>query len=161
MNFLQRLLVALAVLVPLACKSSAPEPQWQNDELSATSEHVLWEVTVLALEKEGYPVGSGLDPATLIATSGWKISLAPFKGKGWQAQAQVKYELAAPGRYKINVRVRRQLNQNLAKPLDLSYAEWEDAPDDTERALVLLQRIRSYLGNDIEISTDKARPPKK
>lgn len=147
-------LVSLALLA--ACASRPPPAEWRDGEIAAASENVLWEVTVIALEKEGYPVGAGLDPAEGRAVSGWRSSLAPFKGKGWRARAHVEYERAAPGRYRLRVRVERELNQDGVRPLDPSYAEWEPAPDDVERANVLLQRIRSYLGGEIEV----AEPPR-
>ena len=64
---------------------------WETDELSVGSERILWECTVFTLEKDGFPVGTGLDPTTLTATSGWKNSLAPFKAQGWRERAYVRY----------------------------------------------------------------------
>ncbi|MCK6448677.1 MAG: hypothetical protein L6Q99_19970 [Planctomycetes bacterium] len=161
MNRLKHACVLVVVVVlavcGASCKSDLPAPEWRDGEVTAASENVLWEVTVLALEKEGYPVGAGLDPSTGVALSGWKSSLAPFKGKGWRARAHVKYERTAPGRYRVDVRVEKELNQDLARPLDPSYAQWEPTADDAERAQVLLQRIRSYLGGEIEVADPRKK----
>lgn len=152
MSPIHRLLLCLCLVWLASCTSNRPEPQWRAGEIGVASESVLWEVTVLAMEKEGFPVGAGLDPADGVAISGWKSSLAPFKGKGWRARAHVQYERLAPGRYRVEVRVEKEVNEDLARPLDPSYAQWEPAADDLERADVLLQRIRSYLGGEIEVS---------
>jgi hypothetical protein len=126
------------------------DPEWVSDEFPATSERVLWQVTRMTLEKEGFPVGAGLDPSTVIATSGWRLDLAPFRGQGFREQAQVRFERLEPGRYKVEVRVRHEINQDIVRPLDPQYAEWEPAPDRTDRAHVLLQRIKSWMGTELE-----------
>jgi hypothetical protein len=156
MNSIRVWLACLALWLVAACAEERPPAKWNGAEIAAASENVLWEVTVLALDKEGYPVGAGLDPAKGVAVSGWKSSLAPFKGKGWRARAHVKYERTAPGRYQLDVRVEKEINQDLVRPLDPTYADWKPAADDEERSSVLLQRIRSYLGGEIDVSA----PPK-
>jgi hypothetical protein len=140
------LLVGLA-----ACKSEEPKPQWLDDEVSAASENVLWQVTLLSLEKEGFPAGSGLDPAKLVAVSAWRTSLAPFKGDGFREKAEVHIGRAAPGRYTLRVRILKETNEDVIHPMDPSYAKWERASDDVERARILLQRIKSWLGGDYEM----------
>ena len=52
---------------------------------------------MLSLEKLGFPVGSGLDPATLTAVTGWQNSLAPFRGRGYRRQAEVHFERQEQG----------------------------------------------------------------
>jgi hypothetical protein len=144
-------LLLLAALSAACAFGGKKYPQtWIRDEVEIGSERILWEVTAMALDKEGFPVGSGMDPTSLVATSGWKNSLAPFRGKGWRERAQVRYERVAPGRYRIEVRVERDLNMDIARPMDLSYADWEDAPDDEVAGAILLQRIKSTLGGGRE-----------
>ena len=105
----------------------------------------------LALRKTSFPVGAGLDPARLTATSGWKISLAPFKGKGFREQAVVQFTRETqPGRYKAEVRVKRERNEDLVRPMDLTYAQWEAEPDDVERARVVLHFIEALLSTGEE-----------
>ena len=135
-----------------------PEPAWQNWAPSIDNEKILWEVTVLALEKLRYPLGTGLDPASMRAESGWDMHLQPFKGKGYRRQAVVQYVRDDEGRYVCQVRVRRQLNQSLINPLDPAYAEWEWTADDLDAAAVLLQHIRSRLPDSFEVTEPEPDP---
>jgi hypothetical protein len=156
---LASLWIALLALSLGGCKSSGDKnADWQGSEVSAPSDRVLWEVSVYALEKEGFPTGAGLDPATQVATTPWRNSLAPFKGEGYREQAQVKFTRVAPGRFRVDVRVKRQTNEDLVRPMDLTYAKWEDAADNKDRAQVLLQRIKSRMGTDLE-STGAPKDP--
>jgi hypothetical protein len=142
-------LLAILALAGAACFSAPKhEEQWYPGEVTVASDRLLWEVTRFSLEKGGYPVGSGMDPTALVATSGWKTSLAPFRGKGWRERAQVRYQRVAPGRYRVEVRVEKQLNMDVIKPLDLRYAKWEPAPDNLEAARILLERIKAWVGAD-------------
>ena len=72
------LLFALVSCESTGMSSSHPE-QWQTSEVTTASERVLWEVTVLSLEKQDFPMGTGVDPTTMEATSGWRNNLAPFR----------------------------------------------------------------------------------
>ena len=151
-----KLVLALAILLATifvlgGCASSEPKGEWVSTKVQAGNERLLLEVTELALRKTGFPVGAGLDPAHLTATSGWKISLAPFKGKGWREQAIVKYTREKPGHFGVDVRVRRDRNEDLVRPMDLTYADWEPDPDNTERARVILHFIQSLLSSGDEV----------
>jgi predicted Rdx family selenoprotein len=44
------------------------------------------------------------------------------------------------------------------RPLDLSYAECERTDDDFPEAQVLLQRIRAYIGEEVELSPEQPLP---
>lgn len=123
-----------------------PPELWQESEVTASSERVLWEVTLLSLEKSGFPIGARVDPAKLHAISGWMISLAPFRGKGYREQCEVRYTPAGPRTWKVAVRVRREKNDDLVRPLDLTYAQWVPEPDNEERARIVLQYVKSMLG---------------
>ena len=57
----------------------------------------------------------------------------------------VKYSTTDDGRLSLEVRVQRQVNKNLARPLDPQYADWEEVRDSAERARLLLQIIKSSL----------------
>jgi hypothetical protein len=143
------LLAGLALLS--GCVGPSHSPQWVSAKVSVGNERLLLEVTDLALRKTGFPVGAGLDSAKLVATSGWKISLAPFKGEGYREQATVKYSAEGQGKYKAEVRVQRDRNEDIVHPLDLTYAEWESDPDDVEKARVLLGFIQSLLSTGNEV----------
>lgn len=145
--------VALVLALAAGCKSAPeePPPDWQSAALPAASSTVLMEVAVLAAEKLGYPLGSGLDPTTMTAVTGWQNSLAPFKGRGFRRQAEVHFDRRPDGTHVVRVRVRKQVNQSLVRPLDLQYAEWEWVPDDRQAARALLQHIRARLAPDLEV----------
>ena len=55
-----------------------------------------------------------------------------------------------PGRYKAEVRVKRERNEDLVRPMDLTYAQWEAEPDDVERARVVLHFIEALLSTGEE-----------
>ena len=143
-------------LSTLAFNSSTPE-QWQTDEVGAPSENVVWMCAGMALQKQGFPVGTGADPTTLVMTSGWKTSLAPFRGEGWREQAQIKFENVAPKRWKMQVRVARQVNMDVKHPMEAGSAEWRDEADDLEVANMIVQRVRALLEEPLEVKA----PPKK
>jgi hypothetical protein len=154
------LLAALVLSFALgACQTSKRyPPQWSTSEIEVPSERLLWEVTVFALEKERFPVGTQLDPTTLTAVSGWRNSLAPFKGKGRRERAEVRYKAVGPRLYRVEVRVEREINQDPVRPMDLSYAEWESAPDNQEAANILMQRIKSWIAPGLEMRQKKVDP---
>lgn len=163
MNPLARLLILLASLAPIlgtaSCASANRHPPvWKVEEIEVPSERLLWEVTVFALEKEKFPVGSRLDPTQLTALSGWRNSLAPFKGKGRRERAEIRYTALGPKLYRVEVRVEREINQDPVRPMDLSYAQWESAPDSQEAAMVLLQRIRSWIQPGLEMRARSVSP---
>jgi hypothetical protein len=163
MSLAARLLTVLACLMPAvglqSCASTSQYPPvWQVDEIEVPSERLLWEVTVFALEKEKFPLGTRLDPSTLTAISGWRNSLAPFKGKGRRERAEVRYTPVGPKLYRVEIRVEREINQDPVRPMDLSYAKWESAPDSQENAMVLLQRIRSWIQPNLEMRAKQVDP---
>jgi len=128
-----------------------PTPEWQEATITSASEQILWESALLALEKEGYPLGIGIDRPAHTAESGWKVSLAPFKSMGWRQKATVTYEEVEPDKYLTRVRVRRETNEDILHPLDPSYAKWEPAADVPDHALLILRTIRSFIGEELEL----------
>ena len=156
------LLLLVSLLFGLGACQSKPkfEPAWQDAEIEVPSARLLWEVAVFALEKEGFPVGSEMDPTTLTAISGWRYSLAPFRGQGRRQRAEILFTSVGPRRYGVRVRVQQDVNMDIVRPMDLSYAEWEEAPDSPEAALILMQRIRSWVGPTLELkSLDAPKAP--
>jgi hypothetical protein len=107
----------------------------------------------MAMEREGFPVmRQGFDPRSGLALSGWRRDLHPFKGHGYRERVEVSYKGGEqPGRMVLMVRVAQEINDNVAKPLDLEYAEWVPGPDNQERARVMLQYMRSMLGVQFEV----------
>lgn len=151
---MKRLHAILFLLLPMFCSClGSPPEQWSPEDVPMCSTMRLWEITRLAMEKNGFPVvHQGFDPKTKAAISGWKKDLHPFKGHGTRERIHVRYKRSeAAGMLTIGVRVEQELNDNLSHPLDPSYAKWIEAPDNTGRALVVLQYIRSLLGDDLEL----------
>ena len=158
---LARLLPLVLALVGAACQSGPKyPPDWKAREIEVPSDRLLWEVTVFALQKESFPVGSQMDPSTLVALSGWRYSLAPFRGQGFRERAEVRFRPIGPRRYKVEVRVQKELNMDPVRPLDISYAEWEEAPDNAEAAQVLLQRIESWVAPELRLESERAPRPR-
>lgn len=151
--------VLLALLLAACNSVKKYDADWADGRVKAVNEEVLWRVTRLALQHERYPLQGRFDPNSRSTQTGWATNLAPFKGDGFRVKAEVKYEPVGPGEYDLSVRVMRETNEALARPLDLSYARWKPAPDDTARARILLQHIRSYLGGDSTFEvTDRPDP---
>jgi hypothetical protein len=146
-------LCALVMLGALcaACASSAPAEEEPVEEFEAPSERVLVEVTVIAMQKSGFPVGAGVEPGKLSATSGWHISLAPFRGKGYREQCEVVWTPRSPRKYSVDIRVKREKNDDIVKPLDITYAAWVEEPDNEDRAAIVRQYLRSMLGTPVTI----------
>ena len=143
----------LLALLP-ACNTTPkePDPAWRSAEVNAPTRAILWDMTVAALEREGYPVGTRLDPDSLVAETGWAEERAPFSGDGVRRRAVVQYRSLGDARWEVDVRIKQQRNMSL-RPLDRDYDEWEWVADDAESAAVLLGRIRGALGPEIELST--------
>ena len=156
--------VVLAIawsLAGCALVDPRPDPVWVTDEVDAQSDRVLFEVTRIAMEKTGFPLAAGLDETKLIAKSGWMISLAPFRGKGFREQCEVHYKPVGSLAYEVQVRVRREKNDDLLRPLDLTYAEWVAEPDNEERARIVLQYIKSMLSDEPKAPAQKPDATKK
>ncbi len=151
--------IALAVLLLgfTACSSTPrePDPSWQQGPVQAPSDRVLWKVSLLSLQKMGFPLAGGLDPSSMVAESGWRNHLAPFSGDGFRVMAEVHMDPLGPGEWDVRTRVKKQRNMSIVKPLDARYAEWEWVADDVTAARVLLQHIRTFLEPGIEL---KERP---
>lgn len=137
------------------CAATQAEPSWVEREIAAANDQLLIDCTALAIQKTGFPVGGGIDPGRLVAVSGWHISLAPFRGKGWREQCEVHYARVGPGKYKASVRVRHDKNDDIIHPLDLTYAKWLPEPDNTDRARMVLQHVQSLLGPGVEVAPSR------
>lgn len=155
----------LALLVALAaCTSVARQEEqdkkvarWKEAEVAAPSDRVLWQLTLLSLRTQGYPLAAGTDLGSRVVESGWKTDMQPFRGEGERRRAVVKLTPLEPGRWKLEARVKRENNENLVTPLDPVRAEWEPAADDEAAAEILLQHIRARLKPELGIARDEKK----
>jgi len=155
-------LALLCLVASTACQTGPKyKPAWTDAVVSAPSENVLWAVASQELQRMGYPLGSGAHPDQLVMTSAWKTELAPFKGDGFREKAQVRFTRQDNGQYKVEARVQRESNQDMVRPIDPSYAEWEEAPDNVDAARVLLQRIQARISEPLEVGRPKPTFPKR
>ena len=145
------LLAGLALGLLGGCKASEPEPRWIRKDVEAENDRLLIDVTALALQKSGFPVGAGIDPGNLTILSGWHTSLAPFRGEGWREQCEVRYVKKSPGHYEVAIHVRREKNDDLVHPLDIAYAQWIQEEDDVDRSRAVMQHVRSMLETDVKV----------
>ena len=143
-------LVLAALVASCSVLSPSTTEEWVESEVGTRSEQVLWEVALLSLDKAGFPVGMGADPAARRIETGWQRSLAPFKGAGWREKATIQYERLPDRRYEVKVRVERETNESL-RPLDPSFAKWTPRDDNAARARIILQYLQGYLGDEIEV----------
>ena len=146
---MKRLLSCFLLASLASCLTSQQPPVWIEATLEAPSDTILWDVTRLSLEKTGFPIGTGLERGKLIAVSGWQTSLAPFKSDGFRERAHILYVPEGGRKYGVKVRVERETNEDITHPLDLSYADWKSAPDNTTRAQIVLGYIKATLGPEL------------
>ncbi len=142
--------VALVLAVFAACTTAgAIEGDWSEADITIASERVLRQAAQIALQKNGFSPGTATDEAHKTVSSGWKVELQPFKGDGMRRKAHVQYEEKAERTWLVSVRVEKETNEELAKPLDLASAKWESADDDTESASRILRYIQTVFGAEI------------
>lgn len=126
-------------------------PQWSEGQVKTDSESVLYDVVHISLQRAGYPVGVGADKGKRKLVTGWYVSEAPFKGKGYRQKATVHYTPTEEGVFLIRVRVQRETNESF-RPLDPGAAKWEEDEDNPEAARIILQYVTSFLaGDDLEV----------
>ena len=163
MKLIQPLVLVLVAGLPAACTSVARqeeldsrEARWSTIEVGAPSDRVVWQLSLLALQSQGYPLAAGTDTGARAIQSGWKTDLQPFRGEGQRRRAMVKLAPLEKGRWKLEARVQVEENKNLVTPLDPSRAEWKPAADDELAARTLLQHVRARLAPELEPTA--ARP---
>lgn len=145
------LLGTLGGLLGCASSDEEPEPVWVGTEVDVASDRVLWKIALFSCQKLDFPVATSLDPATMEITTDWGNDLQPFRGMGTRAQAHVKMTPQGPGKWRIEARVKRQVNMTLKRPLELASADWEWTVDDVDRARILVQHIRAYVDPTIDL----------
>lgn len=143
---------SLALGLGTGCFSPPEEPGWMEAELEAPTDHIMWRAMLESIEKEGFPLGTGLNPGELRVVSGWNNEPAPFRRQGFREKAELKCE-RGDGRYLLDIRVLREMNDDIIRPLDLSYAKWVPDGINEDRAHRIVAYMRSFLGEQIETTS--------
>ena len=124
-----------------------------EDEIPTMTSTVLWDVTRLALAKAGFNVIVSTDPVEKQVTSGWSRTWRPSARRAFREQALVRYRHAEEdGHLVVEVRVRRELNMDIVKPLDPTYADWQEDEDNEARAQIIMGYIKAYTGTEFEVT---------
>jgi len=156
----QALLVGLASLPFASCVTGDAEGQWIESDLEVPSERVLRQIALLALEKNGFPPGTEEEGAQNTVSSGWLVSLQPFKSDGTRMKAHVHYDEQGPRSWLVGVRVENETNEELGKTLELARAKWEAGPDDQETAKRILNYMQVVLGTEFKLGPQGPLKPK-
>ncbi len=156
-----RTILLLLLTLALGACSSGPKPAWESATLEVRSERMLWEVLRLSLDRADFAVGIGAEPDARRIESAWMVDTSPFKGRGFRRKAHVEYVPSAAGvrnQWDVRVRVAFETNESF-KGLDLRYAEWKRAPDDTPSAQRVMQFARSMLGGgEFQVGPEPTSP---
>lgn len=156
-----RTILLLVLTLALGACSSGPKPAWESATFEVRSERMLWEVLRISLDRAGFAVGTGAEPEARRIESAWAVDMSPFKGRGFRRKAHVDYVPSAAGvrnQWDVRVRVALETNESF-KGLDLRYAEWKTAPDDTPSAQRVMQFARSMLGGgEFEVGPEPYSP---
>lgn len=159
---LSSLLLALCGCLFASCSSTPKfDPIWVHNDVNAPSDRILQDTASEALRHLSFAAASGWDPAKREQISAWHLDLVPFGrvgSGGWRKRAVVRYEPIGPGRYRVSVRVEAERNNDIARPHDPAFADWEEAPDDEILARDALLRIRGLLMNDLEEINEPPNP---
>ena len=140
-----------AVLALLAsCLTTRPEPKWVETTVDSPNQTVLRQVTTLSLQRVGFPISSGFEAGKLSGITGWDIELAPFKGEGYRERCYVECKPKTGKTYAMRVRVEREINDDIVRPLDISYADWKPDPDNDTRARLVVAQIKARLGPEFK-----------
>jgi hypothetical protein len=160
-RFLALLPLALVVALAPSCSSMKrePSPTWLDVEVEAVSRDVLWQMAQLAIKRRGFPRGTDVDVNSLRMESGWRNSLAPFRGDGRRHKAVIQLSHIEGDTWKAEIRVKSQANMSIVRPTDPRYAEWEWRDDDQDEALILVQVLRSSLTTGDEYPERVLTPP--
>lgn len=150
------LLLAACTSVARQEELDSKEARWKSVEVEAPSDRVVWQLMLLTLRTQGYPMAAGTDVGAGTIQSGWKTDLQPFRGEGERRRAILRMTPLEAGRWKVEARVQCETNENLVSPLQPELAEWEHAADDAVEAQVLLQHVRSRLTPDAEDAPKEA-----
>jgi hypothetical protein len=138
-----------------SCASTNGPAKWVEATVDSPNQTVLMQVTAYSLQKVGFPISSGFEQGKLTAVTGWDIELAPFKGEGFRERCHIEFKPLTGKKYALRVRVEREINDDIAHPLDISYAEWKPDPDNDARARLVVGQIKGRLGPEFKTTANE------
>jgi hypothetical protein len=142
-----------------ACSVLGANPEsWIEGDVNIASERLLRQIATIAMEKNGLPPGTEEGNLQSTVSSGWKVQLQPFKGDGTRAKAHMQYEEKSTSVWHVYIRVQKDTNEELARPLDLTQAQWASGPDDDAWATRILKTMQAMLGTEFHLSPEMAPP---
>lgn len=164
------LMLALLALAVAGC-GNRYQKVWHEEEIEGKSEMILWELGLSTLSAEGYEVGAGTKLAERTIQSKWREELSPFRGrmgsprlprgqkgingdsirKGKRRRAIVSFERLGFQHYNIRSRVELEVNDDIIRPLDSSFAKWIPAPDDEFSARRIVWSILTRARDPLEL----------
>lgn len=148
---IRALVLALCASLCVACAGTgSSEADWVEGEIAIPTERLLRQISALSLKRNGFPPGTEAAGEQTTVSSSWRVQLQPFKGEGTRTKAHVRYGERRPGVWNVSVRVEKETNEELAKPLELARAKWESAPDDRGAANRILRTMQTLLGGEYE-----------
>lgn len=151
---MRRFLILIpALLAVAACDMMESQTRPDEDEMTASAVYevpgreVLWEVTVMELEKAGFQLdlGASDEHAGLFETH-WVDTLAPhrYEGKRKKVLGRIVEDEERPGSYRILMTTWSQKNADIKEPMDPSRAVWQDEEPNEGQTEQLLYRIRQH-----------------
>jgi hypothetical protein len=146
-----RVLLVLAAGAAAGCSllRGSPEEYMETPVLDRPFD-AIWDVTAGVLRREFGGVDL-IDPSKKVIESAWDTHLHPKGMAGYRSRGIVEVVEEEKG-YRIRVRVRKQGNHDVWRPLDFRYAEWQEAPDDGVRA----ERVRWLIETELQTGSPPA-----
>jgi len=148
-----RTLLLLAMLTAAGCSALRGGPkEFKETAVLDRPFDAVWDMSLGVLRREFGGVDL-VDPSKMVIESVWETRLHPKGLAGYRSKGIVEVVDGDQG-YRVRVRVRKQGNSDVWRPLDLRYAEWQEAPDDAVRA----DRVRWLIETGLEAAP---APPEK
>ncbi len=134
---------AAAVALVLGLLSGcATLPFESSPVFSGIAQDLVWDTALEVVGRE-FPL-TKLDRGKWRFETGWRESLQPMRFEGIRDRVEGQVLREEEG-YRVELRVVKQRNETVEKPLERTKAEWGDDELDSATALILLQKIESIL----------------
>jgi hypothetical protein len=146
------------VLVLAACQGGADKGSQTTDGFPAPDKSLVVESAKRALAGQGFvPDSNASNEMSGVIVTRWKLSLQPFASKGYREQATVTIREVPdrPSYWQAEVKVLREINDNMTQPSNPVVADWSDPARAPEVESLIKRRIEmSFLQPDV---SDKFR----